>query len=156
MILAHVEFLSNFNWSFVGKSSLHLLWPILYSEETLRVTIEVTINLLWPVLHREKALWDHSWSYYWRGKPPQWAQECQEGCNHGTFSSKIPKWRPTPHNPFRFAFQWLVKILLQNVRPLKFTWISISSMQTSMKCRFLKGSMYRAPFACIEKHRLIM
>jgi hypothetical protein len=32
----HVGFLSTLNWSFVGRSFLHLLWPVLYNEETLR------------------------------------------------------------------------------------------------------------------------
>jgi hypothetical protein len=35
VILGHFGFLSKLNWSFVGRSSLHLWWPILYSEETL-------------------------------------------------------------------------------------------------------------------------
>jgi hypothetical protein len=43
----HVEFLPTLNWSFVGRSSLHLLWPVLYSEETLRSLLK---SLLKPLL----------------------------------------------------------------------------------------------------------
>jgi hypothetical protein len=39
-ILGHVGFLSKLNWSFVGRSSLHLLWLVLYSEETLRLLLK--------------------------------------------------------------------------------------------------------------------
>jgi hypothetical protein len=35
-LIGHIGFLSCLNWSYVGKSSFHLLWPVLYSEETLR------------------------------------------------------------------------------------------------------------------------
>jgi hypothetical protein len=43
VILDHIGFLSTLYWSFVGRSSLHLLWPKLYNEETLR-------SLLKPLL----------------------------------------------------------------------------------------------------------
>jgi hypothetical protein len=39
----HVGYFSSLNWSFVGRSSFHLLWPILYREKTLR-------SLLKPLL----------------------------------------------------------------------------------------------------------
>jgi hypothetical protein len=52
----HVGFLTTSNWSFVGRCSLHLLWPVLYSEETLR-------SLLKPLLKPLVTCYD---MYYWR------------------------------------------------------------------------------------------
>jgi hypothetical protein len=43
----HVRFLSTLNWNFVGRNSLHLLWSVLYSEETLRSLLK---TLLKPLL----------------------------------------------------------------------------------------------------------
>jgi hypothetical protein len=38
---------------------------------------------------------------------------------------------------------------------LKFTLIPVSSLQTGMNRRFLKGSPHTAPFAWITKHRIM-
>jgi hypothetical protein len=40
VILCPVGFLSTLNWSFGGRNSLHLLWPVLYSKKTLRSLLE--------------------------------------------------------------------------------------------------------------------
>jgi hypothetical protein len=53
VILDHIGFLSTLNWSLIRRYSLHLLWPILYSEETL-------ISLLKPLLT--------CYDQYYRGK----------------------------------------------------------------------------------------
>jgi hypothetical protein len=46
VILGHNGFLSTINWSFVGRSSLYLLWPVLYNEETLRSLLKPLLKSL--------------------------------------------------------------------------------------------------------------
>jgi hypothetical protein len=54
-ILGHVGFLSSSNWSFVERSALHLLWPILYSEETLRSLLKPLLTCC-DLYYRKKQL----------------------------------------------------------------------------------------------------
>jgi hypothetical protein len=65
VILGHIGFLSILNWSFVKRSPLHLLWPILYHEETLRSLLKPLLNwLLIP-----KILSNQIWITSYIGQP---------------------------------------------------------------------------------------
>jgi hypothetical protein len=92
MILGHIGFLTKLKWSFIGRSSLYLLWPILYSEEILRTLMK---PLLTPK-HRRC----HFVAYEW-----QWTSVGDKGDN---FSS-IDFWGSLIR-PMRTTSNWKITI----------------------------------------------